>query len=589
MLKRTVIFALLLAMLMSMFAGCSSETQTPEESPQQETQSVEEVPAEPEPPAEEQPPVEEPQEEPEPPDPNEGLVAGDEGYDWSVFQPVTEEPVTLTMFYTQPPMLSAIVEVPSDKSFVYQKLEELTNVTIDFVMINMMNASTDFSLMMAAGDMCDIVNDATKYYSSADLACDEGACIDILQYEDCMPNYMALMEEHSFIYEDLLTDAGRIVSFANITYPFERVADSGLMIRKDWLDELGMDIPVTYDQYHDVLAAFKSEYDISDPYVMPYNVLSPWGVFAGGYGLPLRDGDQNFYMEGDKIALATVSDAYYDWLSMFRDWYIEGLIGKDFMSFMENLPDQSLITSGQTGLWFSDTPYIKTYENLMAEADPNCVLDLAPDPAMHEDYSGYIYSENSVSVADGGFSVSENCEMPEIAVAWCDYWYDPDLRQFINYGHEGVTFEYDENGEPQLSGLITENEYGLTTRLANGLYLCTSGGFLNMTNKLNNDYSELQHKAKVAWELPELDPSKSSTSGLPEDFSLSADESSEISTIMADIVTYVTEKALKFVTGEIELNETTYQEYKDDINNMKLGEALAIMEGAYERCIASEE
>ena len=86
--------------------------------------------------------------------------------------------------------------------------------------------------------------------------------------------------------------------------------------------------------------------------------------------------------------------------------------------------------------------------------------------------------------------------------------------------------------------------------------------------------------------LPELDPAKSSTSGLPDGFSLSADESSDITTIMADIVTYVTEKALKFVTGEIELNETTYQEYKDDINDMRLGEALAIMEGAYERYLA---
>ena len=39
----------------------------------------------------------------------EGPVAGDKDFDWSVFEPLSEEPVTLTMFYTQPPPLAALV------------------------------------------------------------------------------------------------------------------------------------------------------------------------------------------------------------------------------------------------------------------------------------------------------------------------------------------------------------------------------------------------------------------------------------------------------------------------------------------------
>ncbi len=34
---------------------------------------------------------------------------------------------------------------------------------------------------------------------------------------------------------------------------------AGLMIRKDWLDELGLEIPVTYDDWEIVLTKFKEE------------------------------------------------------------------------------------------------------------------------------------------------------------------------------------------------------------------------------------------------------------------------------------------------------------------------------------------
>lgn len=34
---------------------------------------------------------------------------------------------------------------------------------------------------------------------------------------------------------------------------------SGNFIRQDWLDELGLEAPVTIDDYHDVLTAFKED------------------------------------------------------------------------------------------------------------------------------------------------------------------------------------------------------------------------------------------------------------------------------------------------------------------------------------------
>ena len=421
----------------------------------------------------------------------------------------------------------------------------------------------------------------------SDEAYEEGAALDLLDFTDCTPNWNKLIEQYPSIAEDLTTDEGHILNFPNITWPLEKSSDTGLVIRQDWLDDLGLEAPVTYDEYHDVLTEFKLAYNISDPYVMPYNVLSPWGMMAGGYGLTLTDGATNFYMEEDQIALATISDAYYDWLSMFRQWFVEGLISSDFMSQTTNLPDDALITNSQAGIWFSDRMYLKTYSELLSAVDPSFKLGLCPDPGMDRDYSGYIGKDDTISVSNGGFSVSENCDEPEIAMAWCDYWYDESLRQFINYGFEGVTFEYDENGQPQLGGLITNNEYGLTTRLASGLYLCTSGGFMNMSVKFENDYTDLQKAAPTLWDVETKDESTIHTYGLPSGFSLNAEESSEMTAIMTDIVTYVTEYALRFVTGATELTPESYATYVQNVKSMRYDQVMDIMNGAYERYLAS--
>lgn len=251
-----------------------------------------------------------------------------------------------------------------------------------------------------------------------------------------------------------------------------------------------------------------------------------------------------------------MSDSYYDYLCMFRDWYEEGLINHDFVSQMSNLPDESIISTEQTGIWFSDVSYIKTYQELLASVNPDSKLSLMSDPGIDDARTGYI--ENVLTVAGtGGFSVSEACEDVELALAWCDMWYDPALTQFINYGYEGETFEYDENGQPVLGGVIVNNDLGLPSlKMANGVFLCTSGGFIYDLHKYDLEYTDLQLDAYTQWLNAADDPSTVKTANVPGGAKLTVAEADTISAVMSDIQTRVSEMALKFVTGAVELNES---------------------------------
>ncbi len=586
--KRMLAVLMALIMILSLMTACGGETasSTPPEPPVSQAEVPEpSAPAEPAPAEEPEASVAEPVSAEEPEEVVEGPVAGDKDFDWSVFEPLSEEPTTLTMFYTQPPMLAAIMDSPNDMSYLYQKFEELTNVHIEFQMVNMMDASTNFTLMIASGDYCDIINDALNYYDTADQAYEDGIAVDLLEHQDSVPNFLALTEEYDEIRTDLMTLEGRILNMPRIDVPIAQSADAGFLIRQDWLDELGLEVPKSYDAMHDVLVAFQNQYGITDPYVMPYQVLSPWGLMAGGYGITGVANANNFYidLETNEVKLSTISDAYYDYLCMFRDWYKEGIINSNFTSQTTNLPDESLISTEQTGIWFSDLSYIKTYQELLASVNPNAELALMSDPGLDDARTGYIETIFSVA-GTGGFSVSESCDDVELALRWCDMWYDPALTQFINYGYEGETFEYDENGKPVLGGIIVNNDLGLPSlKMSNGVYLCTSGGFIYDLHKYDLEYTELQKEAYTAWLNGADDPSTVTTSGVPTGAKMNVNEADTVSAAMSDINTHVAEMALKFVTGSEALNEQTYAQYVSDIEAMRLQEALAAQQSAYDR------
>lgn len=598
--KRLLALLLVLAMALSLTAcggtaapsaaPASSAEESVAEAPEAEAPEVVEAEPEGEPEPEAEASIEEP-EEAEAPQETVAFElpdrprAGDKDFDWSVFEPLSEEKVTLSMFYTQPPPLAAIMDTPNDMSLIYQKFEEVFNVHIEFDMVNMQDATTVFQLMIASGDYDDIINDALNYYDTPDQAWEDGLAVDILEYEDCVPNFMAIMDSYPDVKAELLTLEGRLLSFPNLKMPFETVSDGGFLIRQDWLDAVGMDVPQTYDQMHDAMAAFQSEFGATDPYIMPYQVLSPWGMMSAGYGISANADANNFYLnlETDKVELATISEGYYDFLSMFRDWYDEGLINHDFTSQMANLPDQSIISNEMAGIWFSDVSYISTYQSLLESVNPNAELNLMPQPGIDEARTGYLASQGSMADR-GGFSVSESCEDIELAMKWCDLWYSIDLYQFINYGYEGETFEYGEDGEPVLGGIIVNNDLGLPSlRMANGVYLCTSGGFMYDRHKFDMEYNELQIRAYTEWISEADDPSTCKFSGLPAGTQLTADEADTVSTCMADIVTHVSEMALKFVTGVEPLTEERYAQYVADIEGMRLQDALDAMESAYAR------
>ena len=170
--------------------------------------------------------------------------------------PLCEETQTLTYFNEISTNLMNVYNDLNEAEAV-KYLEELTNVHIDFTNFTSDNYKDQYSLMVASGDMTDIIYAAAgSYPGGASAAVEDEVLINLDEYMEYAPHYAAMLEEFPDVRKAIYTDEGYLPAFYSI-YDENARFSSGMVVRQDWLDELGMNVPVTYDDYHDVLSALR--------------------------------------------------------------------------------------------------------------------------------------------------------------------------------------------------------------------------------------------------------------------------------------------------------------------------------------------
>ena len=135
---------------------------------------------------------------------------------------------------------------------------------------------TAYNLMLTGDTLPDVIYYRANHRKASQYLAD-GMIIALNDYMEYAPNLQKLFDENEDIRKDCMTDDGQIYMFPMVNETYA-LTTSGPIIRKDWLDELGLEEPVTYDDWETVLKAFKEKYgatfaSIDDLY---------WFGFLGG-------------------------------------------------------------------------------------------------------------------------------------------------------------------------------------------------------------------------------------------------------------------------------------------------------------------
>ena len=127
--------------------------------------------------------------------------------------------------------------------------------------------------MLASGDYPELVYGAGLYPNGMVKGVEDGVFLDLTEFIPMyMPNYEALRRSDETVYKDTVTDEERSVAIYGLACNDEGIKAeqvfAGFLVRQDWLDALKLSLPETMDDWHDMLVAFKENYQCEAPYLM---------------------------------------------------------------------------------------------------------------------------------------------------------------------------------------------------------------------------------------------------------------------------------------------------------------------------------
>jgi putative aldouronate transport system substrate-binding protein len=480
--------------------------------------------------------------------------------------PLTEETVTLTQWWGGFNADDLGISTPAEV-LVTQEQEARTGVHIEYTVCGESVASEVGAIMYAGGDYCDLISGGIVTYTGGfEKGVEDGIYIELNDLiDEYCPNYKAIMEADPDVDKNGRTDSGMIVAFYQVSdnaqWPWY-----GTLIRGDWLDDLGLEMPETYDELHDVLAAFKSEKGATYPLELGSSGYGWWYNYLAGCGVT-----DSWMQKDGSVYYSPVEDGYRAYLEIMSSWYSEGLINPDFMSV--GLGDNSNIVSGIAGVFCGQYNDCDTYSSMIDGAN---VVGM-PEPRLNKGDELHVGQVNGrIGSSSKWVAISASCSNPELAAQWLDYAYSEEGELLNNYGIENETFVYNENGEPELTELITNNP---NLSLTNAMWRYLDGNSGVRSYIWERELQTASDAAKACEDTWAHDGAYM----VPDMTTPTADESADQNAIMGDIETYVGEMTLKFITGQAELTDASWQEYCDYIWGLGLQDAVDIEQVVVDR------
>lgn len=307
--------------------------------------------------------------------------------------------------------------------------------------------SEEFQYMLLGGELPDIlVNAFNKTYTGgATAALEDGYIIDLNPYAEWMPNYMAYLAENPDVKMQVTTDDGKLWGFACVEDTTYTNKDRGIVLRKDILDALNLEVPTTFDEFEAVLYAVKEAY----PDLIPFSSEMRW-LYAQHMFASLSNAyncSYPFYcVDGENVEFAMFNEGYKTFLQRIATWYKDGLIDPDFASVNKGgvrgkLANGEVFAANQQASNSATSAKSCTVEGAEFVAIPALVLNEG------DTIRNYYLSDMKI-INNCTFSVSGACpeEKLEAVIRYLDFCYSQKGQELLSYGKEGVSFTKDENG-----------------------------------------------------------------------------------------------------------------------------------------------
>lgn len=466
---------------------------------------------------------------------------------------------------------------------IYKELTKQTNIKFQVVTPVSGQERDQFNLMISSGELPDIIDASAidAYYpGGAVKALADGV---IIKLNDLQKTYAPDLTKIYSTYKDvdiqMKSDDGSYLSVPKIIGTAGMSTTSGLTIRKDMLDKVGLPVPATIDEWYTVLTAFKTKLGVAAPLLLKnvnHSFFKGGDYFIGAYGI-----SHTYFTENGTVKYGPADPRYKDFLATYAKWYKEGLIDPEFATNNDKTFDAKA-SSNKAGAFYGFAGSgIGKYVPLAVPTIPEYQLVATPYPSLKKGEQVRFLQKSKT--ATPLMYITSKAKNPALAMAFLNYGYTREGYMLYNFGIEGTSYNWN-NGYPKFTDLILKNPNGLSISAAMLQYQRSAS---NPPSVQDPRYLEQFYPYKEQSEALKVWSAYSGSSVGANDpvlqGHLTAEEASSISSAQAQIQTYVDEMLLKFVVGQQPVDDANFNAYLKQLKSLGIDNVLKTLQTSEDR------
>ena len=449
-----------------------------------------------------------------------------------------------------------------DTNLFFSRMQEKTGISFQFRQWGDYQQWTDRKAEILEGkDLPDVLFKAELSSAETRDLYTNGLIIDLSPYlEEYAPNLWKLLEDHPEWKQAVSMPDGAIPALPC----FNQLQNNDAMwLNTDWLKKLKLEVPGNAEELTEVLRAFKTG-DPNGNYKqdeVPLTFIGMWELRFLGHAFGMTDNDYYLSVSDGTVSSSLTSGQNRSFLEWLHQLWQEGLIDhKGFISAdsMRQITDEK--TVNPYGMLLSSSPL-----TVLTESSLKSFSLLEP-----LEYNGKrVYRDLLGDLVQGTFALTRSCANPEKLVAWVDYLYTQEGNRLAVYGQEGEEYTWNEDGYWEWTASLetVANEYLPQRTISEG---GAAPGLTDTSFQLK--YSDENTRRSVE-QLTAL--KQYSVIPFPQ-VVLNAEDEARIAEIQKELSAWAEQSMARFVTGDIELTDETWDEFCRTAGEKGLAEMISL-------------
>lgn len=515
--------------------------------------------------------------------------------------PIVENPIELTVMV---PSSTSIQDIATNDFTLWY--EDKTNIKINWIVVPSESLAEKVNISLSSGDMPDIYLDCNVTQTQQSVYGSQGAFLPLNDY----------IEKYGAVYQDIASQVpgleevmtmgdGNIYALPYIEKCVHCENSSKMWVNKKWLDNLGIEVPATVEEFEEMLIAFRDQ----DPNGNGIADEIPMLTFEGGWHSDALSGwlsnpfvytapDDNYvYLNDGSVELAYVQDGWKEAMKWLNSLYEDGLYYDQSLIINADQARQVATAEDGTalvGCFPSGTPDAVPGSDLEQWGDYIAISPIEGEAGRYATYAPF----NQINPTK--FVITSACKYPEAAFRWGVEQYNRDICFKKVFGEEGTGWVRITRGEGDVPADAVDLNTGNPSEVAMfadgvswgdeqnycwraiGLRCDTPDAPSYRYNQYQIGDYETNMEYRLSFDTRDnMNPYNPDISMCLPPLVYDEAQATEMANTQSVILTYVKETAARFITGDLDV-EADWDAYIQELDVKGVQNLKDIYQAAYD-------